>query len=283
MFTPKLCFRHGGINPYDGDISYLFSERGKADKPKRYAMVHDETACIGCTACMDACRETNHVPEGVSRLEILRSEPTANSQIKNTSFSVNLANTVQTPPCVAVCPTGASFIDPETGIVDVTKDLCVGCQYCIAVCPYRVRFIHPEHLTADKCNFCRDTNLAAGKQPACVEACPTKALTFGDMNDPSSAVSRKVKENPVYRTKVELGTQPNLYHIPFQHGGAKKMTLDYPVPFHTPNLVWDSTIAIYLFLLGISSGAVQLAIAYKRSHKLENPSKKLDYPSSRRF
>ena len=50
------------------------------------------------------------------------------------------------------------------------------------------------------------------------------------------------------------------------------MTLDYPVPFHTPNLVWDSTIAIYLFLLGISSGAVQLAIAYKRSHKLENPS-----------
>ena len=54
------------------------------------------------------------------------------------------------------------------------------------------------------------------------------------------------------------------------------MTLDYPVPFHTPNLVWDSTIAIYLFLLGISSGAVQLAIAYKRSNKLENP-------SSRRF
>ena len=51
------------------------------------------------------------------------------------------------------------------------------------------------------------------------------------------------------------------------------MTLDYPVPFHTPNLVWDSTIAIYLFLLGISSGAVQLAIAYKRSNKLENPSK----------
>ena len=71
-------------------------------------------------------------------------------------------------------------------------------------------------------NFCRDTNLAAGKQPACVEACPTKALTFGDMNDPSSAVSRKVKENPVYRTKVELGTQPNLYHIPFQHGEPRR-------------------------------------------------------------
>ena len=57
---------------------------------------------------------------------------------------------------------------------------------------------------------------------ACAEACPTKALTFGDMNDPSSAVSRKVKENPVYRTKVELGTQPNLYHIPFQHGEPRR-------------------------------------------------------------
>ena len=57
---------------------------------------------------------------------------------------------------------------------------------------------------------------------ACAEACPTKALTFGDMNDPSSAVSRKVKEKPVYRTKVELGTQPNLYHIPFQHGEPRR-------------------------------------------------------------
>ena len=163
----------------------------KADKPKRYAMVHDETACIGCTACMDACRETNHVPEGVSRLEILRSEPYG------------------------------EFPNQEYEFFRQSCQHCTNAP-CVAVCPYRVRFIHPEHLTADKCNFCRDTNLAAGKQPACVEACPTKALTFGDMNDPSSEVSRKVKEKPVYRTKVELGTQPNLYHIPFQHGEPRR-------------------------------------------------------------
>lgn len=163
----------------------------KADKPKRYAMVHDETACIGCTACMDACRETNHVPEGVSRLEILRSEPYG------------------------------KFPNQEYEFFRQSCQHCTNAP-CVAVCPYRVRFIHPVHRTADKCNFCRDTNLAAGKQPACVEACPTKALTFGDMNDPSSAVSRKVKENPVYRTKVELGTQPNLYHIPFQHGEPRR-------------------------------------------------------------
>lgn len=67
----------------------------KADKPKRYAMVHDETACIGCTACMDACRETNHVPEGVSRLESYVANLMGNSRIKSTSFSVNLANIVR--------------------------------------------------------------------------------------------------------------------------------------------------------------------------------------------
>lgn len=194
------------------------------NEPKkiRYAMVHDETSCIGCTACMDACRTTNKVPEGVSRLEIIRSEPYGEFPNVEYEFFRQSCQHCSNAPCVAVCPTGASFVDPETGIVDVHSDLCVGCQYCIAVCPYRVRFIHPEKKSADKCNFCRDTNLAEGKQPACVEACPTKALTFGDMNDPMSAVSRKVKEKPVYRTKVELGTQPNLYHIPFQHGEPRR-------------------------------------------------------------
>ena len=75
LFTPKLCFRHGALILMTGTSVTSLAKEEKADKPKRYAMVHDETACIGCTACMDACRETNHVPEGVSRLEILRSEP----------------------------------------------------------------------------------------------------------------------------------------------------------------------------------------------------------------
>ncbi|WP_018651256.1 cytochrome c nitrite reductase Fe-S protein [Actinobacillus capsulatus] len=190
----------------------------KEEKKIRYAMVHDETSCIGCTACMDACRTTNKVPEGVSRLEIIRSEPYGEFPNVEYEFFRQSCQHCTNAPCVAVCPTGASFVDRETGIVDVHSDLCVGCQYCIAVCPYRVRFIHPEKKSADKCNFCRDTNLAEGKQPACVEACPTKALTFGDMNDRTSEVYQKVHENPVYRTKVALGTEPNLYHIPFGKG-----------------------------------------------------------------
>ncbi|MFU2058533.1 cytochrome c nitrite reductase Fe-S protein [Avibacterium volantium] len=192
------------------------------EKPIRYAMLHDETACIGCTACMDACRETNQVPEGVSRLEIIRSEPYGEFPDVKYEFFRHSCQHCTNAPCVAVCPTGASYIDASTGIVDVNKDLCVGCQYCIAVCPYRVRFIHPVYKSADKCNFCRDTNLAKGKQPACVEACPTKALTFGNTNDPQSEISLKLKEKQTYRTKVELGTDPNLYHVPARAGEIRR-------------------------------------------------------------
>lgn len=191
-------------------------------KTIRYAMVHDENACIGCTACMEACRETNNVPEGVSRLEILRSEPDGEFPNVKYEFFRQSCQHCSNAPCVQVCPTGASFIDKSTGIVDVHSDLCIGCQYCIAVCPYRVRFIHPVKKSADKCNFCRDTNLAAGKQPACVEICPTQALTFGDLNDPNSLISQKIRNNETYRTKVALGTAPNLYHIPFKSGEDKR-------------------------------------------------------------
>lgn len=191
-------------------------------KPIRYAMLHDETTCIGCTACMDACRETNQVPEGVSRLEIIRSEPYGEFPNVKYEFFRYSCQHCTNAPCVSVCPTGASYIDASTGIVDVNKDLCIGCQYCIAVCPYRVRFIHPVYKSADKCNFCRDTNLAKGKQPACVEACPTKALTFGDTNDPQSEISLKLKEKQTYRTKVELGTDPNLYHVPARAGEIRR-------------------------------------------------------------
>lgn len=95
------------------------------EKPIRYAMLHDETACIGRTACMDACRETNQVPEGVSRLEIIRSEPYGEFPNVKYEFFRHSCQHCTNAPCVAVCPTGASYIDASTGIVDVHKDLCV--------------------------------------------------------------------------------------------------------------------------------------------------------------
>ncbi|AWH88768.1 cytochrome c nitrite reductase Fe-S protein [Limnobaculum parvum] len=187
----------------------------------RYGMVYDETRCIGCTACMDACREVNKVPEGVSRLNIIRSGPTGEFPEAKYQFYRHSCQHCDNPPCVDVCPTGASYKDAATGIVDVNPDRCVGCQYCIAACPYRVRFIHPVRKTADKCNFCRDTNLAQGKLPACVESCPTKALTFGNLDDPNSEIVKLIENRTTYRAKVHLGTEPKMYRIPSKHGEIK--------------------------------------------------------------
>ncbi len=180
----------------------------------RYGMLHDETACIGCTACMDACREVNNVPEGVSRLEIIRSGPIGEFPDIQYNFYRHSCQHCENAPCVEVCPTGASHTDKKTGIVDVNADLCVGCKYCVFACPYRVRFINPVTRVIDKCDFCRHTNLAQGKLPACVLACPTKALTFGDLNNPNSDISRKIKVSTTYRAKENLGTEPKMYRIP---------------------------------------------------------------------
>jgi protein NrfC len=115
---------------------------------------------------------------------------------------------------VHVCPTGASHIRKEDGIVDVNPDLCVGCMYCLAACPYQVRFINPVTKVADKCDFCRKTNLAAGKEPACVESCPTKALVFGNLDDPDSPIAKRLVKETTYRYKQALGTSPKMYRVP---------------------------------------------------------------------
>ncbi|HBO21655.1 cytochrome c nitrite reductase Fe-S protein [Providencia sp.] len=207
----------GALAAIGGITSHTLANTMKIDGV-RYGMIHDENLCIGCTACMDACREVNQVPEGVSRLTIIRSEPIGEFPDVKYRFFRHSCQHCENAPCVDVCPTGASFIDKTTGIVDVNPDLCVGCQYCIAACPYRVRFIHPVNKTADKCDFCRKTNLKKGKQPACVESCPTKALIFGNLDDPQSDVSKMLGQKPTYRFKIALGTRPKVYRVPFKYG-----------------------------------------------------------------
>ncbi|WP_429170606.1 4Fe-4S dicluster domain-containing protein [Aeromonas rivipollensis] len=180
----------------------------------RYGMLHDETACIGCTACMDACREVNQVPQGVSRLEIIRSGPVGEFPDAEYHFFRKSCQHCDNAPCVHVCPTGASHIRKEDGIVDVDPDLCVGCMYCLAACPYQVRFINPVTRVADKCDFCRKTNLAAGKEPACVASCPTRALVFGNLDDPDSPIAQRLVKETTYRYKQALGTSPKMYRVP---------------------------------------------------------------------
>ncbi|NDL63277.1 4Fe-4S dicluster domain-containing protein [Acerihabitans arboris] len=184
----------------------------------RYGMLHDETRCIGCKACVVACHNINNVPAGVTRVDIVDNGTWQDQGKTQKQFARKSCQHCDNPPCVEVCPTGASYKDAKTGIVDVDANRCVGCRYCLAACPYHVRFIHPVTKTADKCNFCRDTNLAKGRLPACVAVCPTKALTFGNLDDPDSEIAKAIAGRTVYRSKIHLGTAPKLYHIPGKFG-----------------------------------------------------------------
>ncbi len=189
------------------------SEHSSPASQRKYALLHDENRCIGCDACSQACREVNQVPEGVSRLDIVRTGPHGEYPNQTYHFERQSCQHCENAPCVNVCPTGAAYKDPQTGIIKVDEWKCVGCLYCIAACPYKVRFIHPVTKAADKCDFCEQTRLSKGELPACVTSCPTQALVFGDLLDTQSGVYQLVRTQPVSRDKESLGTSPKLFKI----------------------------------------------------------------------
>ena len=115
------------------------------------------------------------------------------------------------PPCVHCCPTGASHVSELGGIVKVTASRCIGCKACLAACPYGARFVNPKGY-ADKCTFCIH-RVEKGQQPACVETCPTHCMTFGDLDDPESEVSRLIVANRHFVLKPDAGTRPRIYYL----------------------------------------------------------------------
>ncbi|HEX7369879.1 MAG TPA: 4Fe-4S dicluster domain-containing protein [Rhodanobacteraceae bacterium] len=140
----------------------------------------------------------------------------------------------ETPDCVTVCPTGASYKRAEDGIVLVDNDKCIGCQLCAWACPYGAREIalpHPKTVTSDngrkdskrgtmqKCTLCVDriyneTLDERDRQPACVLACPTRARMFGDLGNPDSDVSKVVAERDGFALMPEFGYQPVNRYLP---------------------------------------------------------------------
>ncbi len=144
-------------------------------------------------------------------------------------------------PCVKVCPVQATF-RREDGVVLVDYERCIGCRYCMAACPYGVRIfnwgdgerapggvigygkdyrvdgrlvfapVRPKGVV-EKCTFCVE-RIDEGQVPFCVESCPLGARVFGDLNDPSSDVSRLVRDGGAQQLHPELGTDPNVYYLP---------------------------------------------------------------------
>jgi sulfite dehydrogenase (quinone) subunit SoeB len=125
----------------------------------------------------------------------------------------------ETPACVTVCPTGASYKRAEDGIVLVDEDKCIGCKLCSWACPYGAREYSAVEGVMKKCTLCVDriynTQLPEeDRQPACVQACPTKARHFGDLGDPDSDVSKLVAERGGVALMPELGYAPVNRYLP---------------------------------------------------------------------
>jgi tetrathionate reductase subunit B len=186
----------------------------------RWGMMIDTSKCSeGCTVCVDACNEEHGlvVERPLTDAQWIRKLEVTDRRTGKVSSLPMLCQHCENPPCVDVCPTGASFRRAD-GIVLVNKHTCIGCRYCMMACPYKARaFIH-EALTDQKdwaprgkgtvesCTFCVH-RVDRDATPACVEACDGAgygALVFGDLNDPQSAVATRARSIPSRQIRPDL-------------------------------------------------------------------------------
>ena len=192
---------------------------------KQLALVIDLNVCVGCHACVTSCKEWNTSGEAgfMSDDNPYARDPTGTFFNRVQTFEVGEFPNTQTvhfpksclhcedPPCVPVCPTGASYKRAEDGIVLVDAARCIGCRYCSQACPYGARYLNPRTRTADKCTFCYH-RITEGLLPACVEVCPTEARIFGDLKGHADRLVRFNRVNPISVLKPDLNTEPKVLY-----------------------------------------------------------------------
>lgn len=208
----------------------------------RWGMVIDVNRCVGCQTCTVACKHWNDTQPDVQWRRVLDVEMGSFPNVQR-QFLVVGCQHCEEPPCVPVCPTGATR-QREDGLVTMDYDVCIGCAYCAVSCPYQARTIAHEHHwyygeetaqedavahhdregVAQKCTFCIDrvdSGLEKGltpgvdpeATPACSAACIAQAITFGDYKDPNSKVSKLVADAPAFQMHEELGTNPQIKYL----------------------------------------------------------------------
>jgi len=217
-----------------------------------WGMVIDLDRCTGCQACVMACKAENNVPAVgareagngriISWMQVLTEEDeTRPGEVRR--FLPRPCLQCDDPPCTKVCPVYATYRNPE-GIVAQIYARCIGCRFCMAACPYNAKYfnwrvyqkegpgqnpdvsVRPKGVV-EKCTFCHHRlqkareralaerrDLAPGEYvPACAEACPARAITFGDLSDPGSEVSRLARSPRAFRLQEELGTKPKVIYL----------------------------------------------------------------------
>lgn len=191
-----------------------------------YGMLLDLDRCIGCYACVVACKMCYGTRPGVNYNAVKTVEwgdyPNAKQR-----FLLTMCNHCEEPPCVDVCPTGATY-KTEDGPVIVDYDLCIGCGACLSACPYNERYLVTDEETqfkdyvapyenesserlnvVEKCTFCYH-RVQEGMQPMCTVMCPGQCRIFGDLDDPESDVSIAIKE----KNAVNIEGTSMYYNVP---------------------------------------------------------------------
>lgn len=211
-----------------------------ATAARKLGLVIDLDICVGCHACAVNCKEWNtgghsapltdwnaysEEADGADDgawgvwFNRIHTFETGEGETSRTVHFPRSCLHCETPDCVTVCPTGASYKRAEDGIVLVNADLCIGCKLCSWACPYGAREYDKSDGVMKKCTLCIDRiyneNLEEVERlPACVSTCPAGARHFGDLGDAASPVSRLVEERQGYALMPELGYGPVNRYLP---------------------------------------------------------------------
>lgn len=179
-------------------------------KAKQFALIHDQSKCVGCNECIHACNQLNQVAPGYARLAIVPLPTPTDNPDAPPRFFRHSCQHCDPAPCVDVCPSGATYRDAH-GLVQIDAQRCLGCSYCIDACPYKVRYLHPTRHVADKCDFCRTTRLSHGYVPICVRICPYHALSFGALDTPEFDL--KLALAPYYQHHLAGTQHSRIYRV----------------------------------------------------------------------
>ena len=208
-------------------VAQAKSDADEASKKVRWGMLIDTNKCAsGCDDCVNACASENgwntQTDTEETKVQWMRK---VDLKGKKTGREVSLPVMCQhceKPPCVDVCPTGASF-KRDDGIVLVDKHTCIGCRYCMMACPYKARsFVHspvefhddymPRGMgTVESCTFCVHL-VDKDQSPACVSSCKEDAILFGDLNDKTTKISKLIAKVQSRQIRADLRTEPGIHY-----------------------------------------------------------------------